>query len=78
MEWLSKVDGTNVLNMVKSVSNKVKQYALNLTDIELKVEEATNNEPWGPHGSAMQGGTLLLRNLCHNSAYSADSMQGFD
>lgn len=55
MEWLSKVDGTNVMNIVKNVSNKVKQYALNLTEIELKVEEATNNEPWGPHGSAMQG-----------------------
>ena len=55
MEWLSKVDGTNVLNMVKTVSNKVKQYALNLSEIEIKVEEATNNEPWGPHGTVMQG-----------------------
>jgi epsin len=55
MDWLKQVDGTNVLNMVKSVSNKVKQYALNLSEIEIKVEEATNNEPWGPHGTVMQG-----------------------
>jgi len=29
--------------------------ALNLTDLEVKVEEATDNEPWGPHGSVMAG-----------------------
>ena len=29
--------------------------ALNLTDLEVKVEEATSNEPWGPHGSVMAG-----------------------
>jgi epsin len=34
---------------------QVKQMALNLTDLEVKVEEATNNEPWGPHGSVMAG-----------------------
>lgn len=26
-----------------------------MSDIEIKVEEATNNEPWGPHGTAMAG-----------------------
>ena len=40
--------------------------ALNLTDLEVKVEEATNNEPWGPHGTVMAGAwicacTCLLR-----------------
>ncbi len=29
--------------------------ALNVTEIELRVMEATNEEPWGPHGQAMQG-----------------------
>lgn len=29
--------------------------ALNVTEIELQVLEATNEEPWGPHGQAMQG-----------------------
>lgn len=36
----------------------MKQYAKNLSVIELKVEEATSNEPWGPHGTAMAGKLL--------------------
>ena len=39
----------------RSMLAQVKQMALNLTDLEVKVEEATNNEPWGPHGSVMAG-----------------------
>ncbi|KAK9821680.1 hypothetical protein WJX74_007569 [Apatococcus lobatus] len=50
MQALSKADYGGYL---KGITNKVKQYALNLSEIELKVEEATNNEPWGPHGTAM-------------------------
>lgn len=34
---------------------QVKKYTLNLTDLELKVEEATSAETWGPHGSTMNG-----------------------
>lgn len=41
------------LGYVKAWGNKAKQYALNLTDIEIKVEQATNNDPWGPHGTVM-------------------------
>lgn len=41
------------LAYLKRVKTSVKQYALNLTDLEVKVEEATNNEPWGPHGKLM-------------------------
>ena len=26
----------------------------NFTEVEIKVREATNDEAWGPHGSAMQ------------------------
>ena len=43
------------LSYLKTISTKAKQMALNLTDMELKVEEATNNDPWGPHGTAMTG-----------------------
>ncbi|KAL3163116.1 hypothetical protein ABBQ32_009530 [Trebouxia sp. C0010 RCD-2024] len=41
------------LGYMKAWGNKAKQYALNLTDIEIKTEQATNNDPWGPHGTAM-------------------------
>ena len=34
---------------------QVKKYTLNLTDLELKVEDATSAETWGPHGSTMNG-----------------------
>lgn len=34
---------------------QVKKYTLNLTDLELKVEDATSAETWGPHGGAMNG-----------------------
>ena len=50
------------MGYIKSMTTKVKQMALNLTDLEVKVEEATNNEPWGPHGSAMAG--ELLQWMC--------------
>ncbi|KAK9816519.1 hypothetical protein WJX72_001430 [[Myrmecia] bisecta] len=43
----------DALAMLKGLGNKVKQMALNLTEIELKVEQATNNDPWGPHGTVM-------------------------
>eukprot|EP00236_Picocystis_salinarum_P003059 CAMPEP_0183824288 /NCGR_PEP_ID=MMETSP0807_2-20130328/503_1 /TAXON_ID=88271 /ORGANISM="Picocystis salinarum, Strain CCMP1897" /LENGTH=505 /DNA_ID=CAMNT_0026069207 /DNA_START=262 /DNA_END=1780 /DNA_ORIENTATION=+ len=43
----------SALAYLKKVKTSVKQYALNLTDLEVKVEEATNNEPWGPHGKLM-------------------------
>jgi ENTH domain len=49
---------TEAFGYVSQLSTKVKQMALNLTDLEVKVEEATNNEPWGPHGSAMAGQSL--------------------
>lgn len=55
MEKLSNYDWGS---MVKSVTNKVKQYTLNLSDLELKVEDATSNETWGPHGSVMTGSNL--------------------
>ena len=41
--------------MFKSLANRAKQYAMNLSDIELKVEDATSNEAWGPTGTQMSG-----------------------
>ena len=31
----------------------LKQVALNLSDLEMKTLEATNTDPWGPHGTTM-------------------------
>lgn len=40
---------------VKQLADKAKAYMNNMTDLEVKVMEATNHDPWGPHGTAMQG-----------------------
>ena len=45
----------DVISMYNKVSNRVKQYALNMTPLELKVDDATSGEPWGPHGTTMAG-----------------------
>lgn len=37
----------------KQLARKAKQYALSMSDLEMKVEEATNSEPWGPHGQLL-------------------------
>ncbi|GAB4817376.1 hypothetical protein N2152v2_004422 [Parachlorella kessleri] len=50
---MDKLSGYDWGSMLKSVTNKVKQYTLNLSVLELKVEDATSNETWGPHGSVM-------------------------
>lgn len=50
MDKLKEVDWRG---LYKSATQKVKKYTLNLTDLEIKVEEATNAETWGPHGSVM-------------------------
>ncbi|GAA6026314.1 hypothetical protein JCM8202_005848 [Rhodotorula sphaerocarpa] len=39
---------------IKSAYNKAKAYALNLTEYEAKVHEATNDEPWGASSTLMQ------------------------
>ncbi|WIA20021.1 hypothetical protein OEZ85_005890 [Tetradesmus obliquus] len=38
---------------IKNLADKAKAYVNNVSDLEMKVLEATNHEPWGPHGSAM-------------------------
>lgn len=42
------------MQLLASLASKAKALALNVTEIELRVMEATNEEPWGPHGQAMQ------------------------
>lgn len=41
------------MEFIKWGQKQVRQFALNLTETEVRVEEATNNDPWGPHGSEM-------------------------
>ncbi len=59
MSILSNVDwqkqGSEAFTYLKGLGNKVKQMALQLTEVEIKVEDATNNQPWGPHGKDMAG-----------------------
>lgn len=42
-------------NKLKNLADKAKAYVNNVSELELKVLEATNHDPWGPHGSVMQG-----------------------
>ena len=56
---LDKLKNVDWRGLLKTATNKVKQYTLNLSPLEIKVEDATNRETWGPHGSDM-GGTVLI------------------
>lgn len=47
-------------NKIKNLADKAKAYVNNVSELELKVLEATNHDPWGPHGSVMQGGCRLI------------------
>lgn len=58
-------DAMGMFNKVKKV---VQQVALNLSETEIKVEEATSNEPWGPHGTVMTG-TLPNLAFCPSFLY---------
>lgn len=51
---------TGAQNKIKNLADKAKAYVNNVSELELKVLEATNHDPWGPHGSVMQGGHCLL------------------
>ena len=39
--------------LLSSLAKNLKQVAYNLSDLEMKTLEATNTDPWGPHGTAM-------------------------
>jgi len=42
-------------NKIKNLADKAKAYVSNVSELEMKVLDATNHEPWGPHGTVMQG-----------------------
>lgn len=50
--------GTKLSNLtmydVKSLYRQARNYALNVSDIEAKVDEATNDDPWGASSTLMQ------------------------
>ena len=50
---LDKIKSVDWRGLVRSATNKVKQYAMNLSPLEVQVEEATNLDTWGPHGTVM-------------------------
>ncbi|GAA6016175.1 hypothetical protein JCM11491_003757 [Sporobolomyces phaffii] len=54
VDTLAKQASEITLYDVKSVVNKAKAYALNLTEYEQKVREATNDDPWGASSTLMQ------------------------
>ncbi len=39
--------------ILSNLAKGLKQVAYNLSDLEMKTLEATNTDPWGPHGTAM-------------------------
>ncbi|XP_022255934.1 clathrin interactor 1-like [Limulus polyphemus] len=39
---------------VREITDKVANLVMNYTDTEVKVREATNDDPWGPTGNQMQ------------------------
>jgi hypothetical protein len=43
-------------SQLSSLAQKAKAVALKVSDVELKVLEATNHDSWGPHGQTMSGG----------------------
>lgn len=45
----------DVSKTLTKVYNKARALAYNLSDTELKVLDATNEEPWGPTGPQMKG-----------------------
>lgn len=55
------MDKFQMKQLVDKAMDKAKVYVdkakvfINNTQLEMKVLEATNQDPWGPHGTAMQG-----------------------
>ena len=45
---------------VTSLVSKAKALSLGVSELELKVLEATNEDPWGPHGSVMTGALIFF------------------
>lgn len=56
MDWDSLKSTVSNLTLydVKAGVRKVQNAVMNFTEMEAKVREATNNEPWGASSSLMQ------------------------
>ncbi|XRB13297.1 ENTH domain-containing protein [Pseudoscourfieldia marina] len=55
------------MEFLSKLQQRARQVAYNLSDLELKVEEATNLDPWGPHGSLMSD---IASSTLDRSAYA--------
>lgn len=55
---------------MRTATNKVKQYAMNLSPLEIQVEEATNMDTWGPHGTVMSGEERVVERETERAAPS--------
>ena len=49
------MDFGKLKDMGRKYVDKARQIAEGLTELEVKVEEATNDDKWGPHGALMAG-----------------------
>lgn len=49
LDQAQRLGGKHLTTLVQ----KARAYATSMTEIQLKVLDATNNEPWGPHGKDM-------------------------
>lgn len=45
---------SNVFSAGKEIANKITNKFLNLSEVEAKIKEATNDDKWGPYGSLMK------------------------
>ncbi|TPX62696.1 hypothetical protein PhCBS80983_g00380 [Powellomyces hirtus] len=54
MDHLDKLKGMVDVYSITSMVNKVKNAVYNYTEMEIKVRDATNNEPWGASSTLMQ------------------------
>lgn len=59
----STFDLGKVKNMARKGIDRARQLAEGLNELEMKVEEATNNDKWGPHGSLMSGAQCHQRRV---------------
>lgn len=67
----STFDLGKMKNMARKGIDKARQIAEGLNELEMKVEEATNNDKWGPHGSLMSGAQRCQRVVGRQLLYAA-------
>lgn len=60
-------------SLSKSAVRVGKNYIKGYTDTQIKVREATSNDPWGPSGSQMYELAQLSHNQCVRIVCAADA-----